>query len=78
MTRSAPEAVDWNSNVTALLVIGSALWFGSIAYWPIVIACMDGAQVPDCMNARTPRKRRRITSPPSPQSSAFWLGRTIG
>ena len=26
MTRSAPEAADWNSNVTALLVIASTLW----------------------------------------------------
>jgi hypothetical protein len=28
MTRSAPKAVDWNSNMTALLVIASTLGFG--------------------------------------------------
>ena len=28
MTRSAPVAFDWNSNVTALLVIASTLWLG--------------------------------------------------
>jgi hypothetical protein len=28
MTRSAPTALDWNRSVTALLVIGSTLWFG--------------------------------------------------
>ena len=28
MTRSAPVTFDWNSNVIALLVIGSIRWFG--------------------------------------------------
>jgi hypothetical protein len=30
MTRSAPTTLDWNSNVIALLVIGSTRWFGSV------------------------------------------------
>jgi hypothetical protein len=30
MTRSAPVAFDWNTDVTALLVIASTLWFGSL------------------------------------------------
>jgi hypothetical protein len=28
MTRSVLVVLDWNSSVTALLVIGSTLWFG--------------------------------------------------
>jgi hypothetical protein len=30
MTRSAPVALDWNSNVTALLIIACTIWFGDL------------------------------------------------
>ena len=30
MTSSAPGAADWNSDMIALLVIGSTLWFGEV------------------------------------------------
>jgi len=30
MTRSAPETLDWNSSLIALLVIGSILWLAHL------------------------------------------------
>jgi len=30
MTGSPPDAVDWNSNMTALLIIASTLWLGDL------------------------------------------------
>jgi hypothetical protein len=32
MTRSAPVVTDWDSNVTALLVIGSTLWLATLIF----------------------------------------------
>jgi hypothetical protein len=44
MARSAPAAFDWNSNVIALLVTGSTLWFGGFLRLFIVTASLGRIQ----------------------------------
>src|SRR5689334_11574674 len=39
MTRSAPVAFDWDSGLTALLVIASTLWFGAVS--AVFLSMMD-------------------------------------